>query len=64
MEMLCGCGIDEPSMQGWAGISDNDAWQRYTLPIGNGDIGANIYGEITTEKLTFNEKNSLDGRSQ
>ncbi|OHT06867.1 hypothetical protein TRFO_25044 [Tritrichomonas foetus] len=36
--------------------SDNDIWQQNTLPIGNSFIGANIWGEIKNERLTFNEK--------
>lgn len=31
-------------------------WEHTTLPIGNGSIGANIYGAIETERITFNEK--------
>lgn len=31
-------------------------WEHTTLPIGNGSIGANIYGSIETERITFNEK--------
>lgn len=31
-------------------------WEYTTLPIGNGSIGANIYGSIKTERITFNEK--------
>ena len=36
-------------------------WQEQTLPIGNGDIGANIYGGIASEHLTFNEKTLWTG---
>lgn len=31
-------------------------WEKSTLPIGNGSIGANIFGSITTERFSFNEK--------
>lgn len=31
-------------------------WENSTLPIGNGSIGANIFGSITTERFSFNEK--------
>lgn len=48
---------DKPSSQG-AGSGD---WQQCTLPIGNGDMGANIYGEIVSEHLTFNEKTLWTG---
>ena len=33
-----------------------DVWEENTLPIGNGRIGANVYGEISCEHLTFNEE--------
>ena len=31
-------------------------WEHLTLPIGNGHIGANIFGAVSEERLTFNEK--------
>lgn len=40
---------------------DNDVWQQNTLPIGNGFIGANLFGEIQTERLNFNEKTLWKG---
>ena len=61
---------DEPSSQGTnilsagSGYSDYDGsntWQQQTLPIGNGDMGANVYGEIVNEHLTFNEKTLWTG---
>ena len=36
-------------------------WQEHTIPIGNGDMGANIYGSIASEHLTFNEKTLWTG---
>ena len=50
----------KPASQGGAG-NENDTWQKYTLPIGDGDMGANVYGEIATERLTFNEKTLWTG---
>ena len=50
----------EPSSQGGK-TGEDDIWQEYTLPIGNGDIGANVYGEIEKERLTFNEKTLWTG---
>ena len=61
---------DEPASQGvniigaGSGYSDADGsntWQQQTLPIGNGDMGANVYGEIVSEHLTFNEKTLWTG---
>ncbi len=61
---------DKPASQGTnilsAGANYSDAdgsntWQQQTLPIGNGDMGANVYGEIVSEHLTFNEKTLWTG---
>ena len=61
---------DEPASQGinilsaGSGYSDADGsntWQQQTLPIGSGDMGANVYGEIVNEHLTFNEKTLWTG---
>lgn len=40
---------------------DNLIWQQNTLPIGNGYLGANIFGEIITERVSFNEKSLWSG---
>ena len=40
---------------------EKNRWQQHTLPIGNGDMGANVYGEIASEHLTFNEKTLWTG---
>lgn len=40
---------------------ENNIWQQQTLPIGNGRMGANVYGEIASEHLTFNEKTLWTG---
>ncbi len=50
----------KPASQGGAS-GENNIWQQYTLPIGNGDMGANVYGEIVNERLTFNEKTLWTG---
>lgn len=31
-------------------------WERRSMPIGNGNLGANILGSVTTERVTLNEK--------
>ena len=36
-------------------------WEQKTLPIGNGSIGANIFGSVATEHITFNEKSLWRG---
>lgn len=39
----------------------SDTWQEATLPIGNGILGANIYGELGEEHLTLNEETLWSG---
>ena len=60
---------DEPVSQGTNILSaganydtdEKNRWQQHSLPIGNGDMGANVYGEIVSEHLTFNEKTLWTG---
>ena len=37
------------------------SWESRSLPIGNGSIGANILGSVSTERITFNEKSLWHG---
>lgn len=41
-------------------MNKNDTWQEETLPIGNGIIGATVWGEIQKERLTINEETLWD----
>lgn len=54
-----------PLLKNSEGKSENsvnhDIWQQNTLPIGNGFIGANVFGEIKNEILTFNELTLWEG---
>ncbi len=43
------------------GASDAVEWERVSLPIGNGNLGANIMGSIEAERITFNEKSLWRG---
>ncbi|HMR48769.1 MAG TPA: glycoside hydrolase N-terminal domain-containing protein [Arachnia sp.] len=61
---------DEPASAGsrvtisgdpFASTTENQIWQQRTLPIGNGSIGATVYGEIGRERLAFNEKTLWTG---
>lgn len=45
---------------GYGGNPDQN-WEKYTLPIGNGAIGANVFGNISEERITFNEKTLWSG---
>ena len=51
----------KPASKGADNLTEDNMWQEYTLPIGNGDIGANVYGEIINERITFNEKTLWTG---
>lgn len=48
---------DEPA----SSTNSSDTWQEATLPIGNGILGANIYGELAQEHLTLNEETLWSG---
>ena len=41
--------------------SPAEAWDSETLPLGNGSLGANIFGGIGNERITFNEKSFWRG---
>ncbi|QXE38553.1 glycoside hydrolase family 95 protein [Streptomyces sp. GMY02] len=36
-------------------------WERETLPIGSGALGASVFGTLATERLTLNEKSLWTG---
>jgi len=40
-----------------------DKWMEYSLPIGNGQFGASIFGGVYREEVQFNEKTLWSGRS-
>ena len=48
---------DEPA----TALNSYDTWQQTTLPIGNGILGANVYGELGEEHLTLNEETLWSG---
>lgn len=48
---------DQPAPTDYAG------WQEYSLPIGNGELGGSVFGGVTTDKFTFNEKSLWAGNS-
>ena len=39
----------------------DQAWEWYALPVGNGFVGAMIYGGIETERIQFNEHSLWSG---
>ena len=36
--------------------SVNDDWERWSLPVGNGYFGANVFGRTVTERITVADK--------
>ncbi len=60
---------DEPASRGqnildkgaFSTTDEDNTWQQQTLPIGNSFMGANVYGEIGREQLTFNHKTLWNG---
>ena len=38
------------------GLTANDGWERWSLPIGNGYFGANLFGRTETERIQITEK--------
>ena len=49
------------SSEAGKGLNENQIWEEYTLPIGNGNLGGNVYGDIESEHITFNEKTLWTG---
>ncbi len=43
-----------------SGDSGN-AWQEYALPLGNGELGCMVFGEVQSEEIQFNEKTLWSG---
>lgn len=43
---------------------EDNTWQQQTLPIGNSLMGANVYGEVSEERLTFNQEDIMEWRSK
>lgn len=68
-ENLLKLWYDEPASQGknilgagqYGTTAEDNNWQQQTLPIGNSYMGANVYGEIANERLTFNHKALWNG---
>lgn len=37
-------------------------WMEYSLPIGNGEFGASLFGGVKKDEIQFNEKSLWDGK--
>lgn len=42
----------------------NNQWEEYSLPIGNGQFGASIFGGVKMDQIQFNEKTLWSGTSE
>ena len=40
----------------WGKDRPDDGWEKWSLPIGNGNIGVCVFGRTETERLQFAEK--------
>lgn len=52
--------VDAPEMSYWF-AEPADSWETETLPFGNGNIAASVFGTVAEERLTFNEKSLWRG---
>ena len=51
----------KPEMAGNSANNADQEWESASLPIGNGSVGANIFGSISAERITLNEKSLWRG---
>ena len=49
-------GDSLPSNRARIKTSVNDDWERWSLPVGNGYFGANVFGRTETERITVADK--------
>lgn len=49
-------GENKPESAGDTATNPDAEWESASLPIGNGSLGANIFGSVEAERITFNEK--------
>ena len=43
------------------GSSERNNWERWALPLGNGHMGAMVFGRTETERIQLNEKTLWSG---
>ena len=46
----------KPINAGDASVNSDHEWEYRSLPLGNGSIGCNVMGSVSTERYTLNEK--------
>ena len=40
----------------WYSLNEDDGWERWSIPLGNGYFGANVFGRTETERIQITEK--------
>ena len=51
---------DEPADAALLGVDEDTAWEQYSLPLGNGYMGLNVFGRTDTERVQISEKSLYD----
>ena len=44
--------------------ADRQQWDEYSLPLGNGELGASVFGGVDTDEIIINEKTLWSGTSK
>lgn len=44
--------------------ADRNQWDEYSLPIGNGELGASVFGGVDVDEIIINEKTLWSGTSK
>ena len=47
----------------WGATVLDDGWERWSIPLGNGYMGVNVFGRTETERLQITENSMVDIRS-
>ena len=59
------CNIPEEKLTLWyTQPGDRMQWDEYSLPIGNGELGASIFGGVDTDEIIINNKTLWSGTSK
>ncbi len=58
--LVCGFGQGTDGLKLWYKTPSGDKWEN-ALPIGNGRLGAMIYGNVDTETIQLNEHTLWSG---
>lgn len=48
-------GNENQEFYRYSALKDNDGWMRWSIPLGNGYMGANVFGRTETERIQISE---------